>query len=137
SKGLEWPLVVVAGVQEERWPDLRHRGSLLQAEALDGAHAASRSDRLREERRLFYVACTRASRTLVVTAVETPTDDGDQPSRFVRALLDAGFGPADPGVLPRSRPHRPLSLRGVVAQLRSYAGHHDAALREEAAAMLA
>src|SRR5690606_18602112 len=30
AKGLEWPLVVVAGVQEERWPDLRHRGSLLQ-----------------------------------------------------------------------------------------------------------
>ncbi|WP_133434210.1 ATP-dependent helicase [Aeromicrobium phragmitis] len=137
SKGLEWPLVVVAGVQEERWPDLRHRGSLLQAEALDGAHAASRSDRLREERRLFYVACTRASRTLVVTAVETPTDDGDQPSRFVRALLDAGFGPADPGVLPRARPRRPLSLRGVVAQLRSYAGHPDVALRDEAAAMLA
>src|SRR6266571_5279851 len=29
SKGLEWDVVVVAGVQEETWPDLRMRGSLL------------------------------------------------------------------------------------------------------------
>ena len=29
SKGLEWDVVVVAGVQEETWPDLRLRGSLL------------------------------------------------------------------------------------------------------------
>ena len=29
AKGLEWDLVVVAGVQEGSWPDLRQRGSLL------------------------------------------------------------------------------------------------------------
>ena len=28
AKGLEWDLVVVAGVQEGRWPDVRRRGSL-------------------------------------------------------------------------------------------------------------
>ncbi len=137
SKGLEWPLVIVAGVQEERWPDLRFRGSLLGAETLGGAHAVERSERLREERRLFYVACTRASRRLMVTAVETPTDDGDQPSRFVRELLGAGFGPQDRSELPRARPQRPLSLRAVIARLRSYAESTDPALRSEAAAMLA
>ena len=31
SKGLEWDVVVVAGVQEETWPDLRLRGSVLGA----------------------------------------------------------------------------------------------------------
>jgi len=31
SKGLEWEVVVVAGVQEDTWPDLRLRGSLLGA----------------------------------------------------------------------------------------------------------
>ena len=36
SKGLEWPLVVVAGVQEGVWPDLRLRGSLLGADDLAG-----------------------------------------------------------------------------------------------------
>ena len=29
AKGLEWDLVVVAGVQEGTWPDVRQRGSLL------------------------------------------------------------------------------------------------------------
>src|SRR5690606_38518848 len=34
AKGLEWDLVVVAGVQEGDWPDLRLRGSLLGVEHL-------------------------------------------------------------------------------------------------------
>jgi superfamily I DNA/RNA helicase/RecB family exonuclease len=34
SKGLEWEVVVVAGVQEDTWPDLRLRGSLLGADEL-------------------------------------------------------------------------------------------------------
>ena len=34
SKGLEWDLVCVAGVQEGVWPDLRERGTLLGAEEL-------------------------------------------------------------------------------------------------------
>jgi superfamily I DNA/RNA helicase len=32
SKGLEWDVVCVAGVQEGIWPDLRRRGSLLGSE---------------------------------------------------------------------------------------------------------
>ena len=34
SKGLEWDVVVVAGVQEGVWPDLRMRGSFLGSERL-------------------------------------------------------------------------------------------------------
>ncbi|BFO15116.1 hypothetical protein SHKM778_15040 [Streptomyces sp. KM77-8] len=34
AKGLEWSLVVVAGVQEGLWPDLRRRGSLLEADRI-------------------------------------------------------------------------------------------------------
>ena len=34
SKGLEWRLVVVAHVQEEAWPDLRRRSTLLQADRI-------------------------------------------------------------------------------------------------------
>ena len=41
SKGLEWDVVVVAGVQEEVWPDLRLRGSLLGADELADATGAT------------------------------------------------------------------------------------------------
>ena len=49
---------------------------------------------LAEERRLFYVACTRARQRLVVTAVQSPDDDGEQPSRFLHEL---GREPDAPG----------------------------------------
>ena len=114
SKGLEWRLVVVAHVQEDGWPDLRRRGTLLQADRIgsDGLlPPLSLREALIEERRLFYVACTRARQRLVVTAVASQDDDGEQPSRFLAEL----------GVHERhlqGRPARPLSMAGLVAELR-------------------
>ena len=73
-------IVVVAGVQEGLWPDLRRRGSLLEADRIgrDGlAEPLTPGALLAEERRLFYVAATRARERLVVTAVKAPADDGD------------------------------------------------------------
>jgi superfamily I DNA/RNA helicase len=80
SKGLEWDVVIVAGVQEGTWPDLRMRGSLLGVDELvevaagaqlaaTAAAVAASYKLLAEERRLFYVAVTRARRRVVVTAV--------------------------------------------------------------------
>ncbi|MEV0737325.1 ATP-dependent DNA helicase [Streptomyces sp. NPDC050549] len=115
SKGLEWRLVVVAGVQEGLWPDLRRRGSLLEADRIgrDGlAEPLTPGALLAEERRLFYVAATRARERLVVTAVKAPADDGDQPSRF---LTELGIEPKDV----TGRPRRPLSVAALVAELRA------------------
>jgi len=88
SKGGEWDLVVVADVQEGVWPDLRRRGSLLEADALgpDGPREVSNAALLAEERRLFYVALTRARRRLVITAVSGVDDDAERPSRFLDEL---------------------------------------------------
>lgn len=115
SKGLEWRMVVVAGVQEGLWPDLRRRGSLLEADRIgrDGlAEPLTPGALLAEERRLFYVAATRARERLVVTAVKAPADDGDQPSRF---LTELGVEPKDV----TGRPRRPLSVAALVAELRA------------------
>ncbi|RZD83393.1 ATP-dependent helicase [Streptomyces albidoflavus] len=135
AKGLEWRLVVVAGVQEGVWPDLRRRGSLLEADRIgrDGlAEPLPPGALLAEERRLFYVAATRAAERLVVTAVKAPAEDGDQPSRF---LTELGVEPKDVS----SRPRRPLSVAALVAELRATTvdPRVSATLREAAAHRLA
>ncbi|WP_405141543.1 ATP-dependent helicase [Sphaerisporangium sp. NBC_01403] len=125
SKGLEWDVVVVAGVQEGVWPDLRLRGSLLGVEELvelsegsvldgaDAAGAALASKLLAEERRLFYVAATRARCRLVVTAVGGEDTD-ERPSRFLSELLPGAVEEA--AVDDRARW---LSMSALVADLRS------------------
>ena len=126
AKGLEWPLVVVSGVQEGVWPDLRRRSGLLEADRIDTdgpGEPPSASALLAAERRLFYVACTRASQRLVVTAVEGGEGEGDQPSRF---LAELGVEV----VAVRGRPDRPLTLPRLVGELRRAAS--DATLHPAA-----
>jgi RecB family exonuclease len=140
AKGLEWRLVVVAHVQEAGWPDLRRRTTLLRADRIGAERYAvpvlapdpTVRELLAEERRLFYVACTRARERLVVTAVRSPDDEGEQPSRFLAEL----------GVEPRhlpGRPARPLSLHGLVGELRRTVADPatDLPLRQAAARRLA
>ncbi|QYJ05737.1 ATP-dependent helicase [Nocardioides panacisoli] len=138
SKGLEWRLVAIAHVQAEGWPDLRRRTTLLQADRLGAGELVppvTSRELLMEERRLFYVAATRARERLLVTAVRSPEDDGDQPSRFLAELV------ADPQQVTHTvgRPRRPLSLAGLVAELRRTVADPaaDEGLREAAAQRLA
>ncbi|WP_248499608.1 ATP-dependent DNA helicase [Tomitella gaofuii] len=99
--GREWDVVAVAAVQEGLWPNLRARGTLLGAEDLvdvmDGRTAHPDSDEprlhisrtaelLADERRLFLVACTRARRRLLVTAVDSEGGEELVPSRFLEGL---------------------------------------------------
>jgi len=136
AKGLEWRLVVVAHVQQEGWPDLRRRSTLLHADRIgtDGlVPPVSPRELLLEERRLFYVACTRARERLVVTAVKSPDDDGEQPSRFLDELEAPDFAHVV------GRPPRPLSVNGLVAELRRTVADPEVSegLRDAAARRLA
>ena len=121
SKGLQWRFVIVAGVQDGLWPDLRLRGSLLQADLIGRNGLRSMEEiptaatLLAEERRLFYVAATRARERLVVTAVDSALigDDAaaESPSRFV-AELGVDVQPL-PGLRKRA-----LAIPALVADLR-------------------
>ncbi len=164
SKGLEWDLVVVAGVQEGGWPDLRRRQSLLETAALPSVLAASRAAgswaaspsgdlplplpppmppagelaaaeraaALADERRLFYVAVTRARRRLVCTAVTGGDELELRPSRLLGEL---GVPvPTEPEPAPRV-----LALPALVAELRRVASdpQESEGLRAAAASELA
>ncbi|MEI4278177.1 ATP-dependent DNA helicase [Klenkia terrae] len=149
AKGLEWDVVCVAGVQEGVWPDLRTRASLLGAEDLvevaagtDAATLDRRTLALAEERRLFYVAVTRARRRLVVTAVDGGLEGGDvgaNASRFLDLVApppDAGEG--GDGRRPHTPLPRALTLPALVAELRRALTdpHTPPARRTTAAAVL-
>lgn len=143
AAGGQWRRVVVAGVQEGTWPDLRLRDTLLGAQALvrvlqggeadgpaatRGAQAQVRS----EELRLFHVAVTRATEETVVTAVAS-TDE--QPSPLLQ-VIDPTVADREPQEVPP-----PLTLRGAAAELRSQLvrAHRvrDHAARDRAARHLA
>ena len=74
AKGLEWPVVVLAGLEDGLFPLAR---------------AEEQPDGLEEERRLFYVAITRAKDKLYLTWARARRRGGEirpgMPSRFLRA----------------------------------------------------
>lgn len=176
AAGREWDVVVVAGVQDGVWPDLRLRDSLLGSQALvellagrahdaHGVGAQARAQVLADELRAFVVATSRATRRLVVTAVQ---DAEEAPSVFCdlvvppaapegpdagpdgtdgpddgapRPAATGGPGAATPalGADPDARRHvrvgAPLDLRGLVAAARGVLV--EAATREPRAGGLA
>ena len=134
AKGRQWELVAVAGVQEGSWPNLKQRSSLLGAErlvervrhgdelaqiTLDMIAAASLAE---DEARLFHVATSRASESLLVTAVAR---EDLTPSIFFEDFAEA-CGASDAAIeIPR-----PLTAPALVATLRrelNLSGNTDAA----------
>jgi len=141
--GTEFDAVVVAGVQDGIWPNVRLRGGMLQTWRLADALLAARTgtvehppetlDRrraaLHDELRLFVRAISRSRRRLLVTAVD---DDDLMPSPFFGFLP-----PPDPPELHASAEH-PLTLRGLVARHRRVLTTSTSpAAREHASAQLA
>jgi len=89
AKGLEFPFVLLPGLEEEFLP---HKRSIDSAEALC------------EERRLFYVAITRAQRQLVISYTRSRhrfnRDLPRLPSRFLAEIPDELLDKELPGVVP-------------------------------------
>jgi len=100
AKGLEWPVVFMAGMEDGLFPSLRER------------EGVSEDAQLEEERRLAYVAITRARERLVLTHARTRRVWGEirmqGPSRFMDDLPPSAL--ATPV---RSRPQLPTGPRIV------------------------
>lgn len=94
SKGLEWPHVVLVGVNEGLLP-------FKLDEADSDLPAAALAERLQEERRLMYVGITRAQRTLAVSWLKRRKKGREsvpgQKSRFIDEMgLDKATVKEDP-----------------------------------------
>ena len=85
AKGLEWPIVFITGLEDGLFPSLREREGTNEDAALE------------EERRLAYVAITRARERLILSHARTRRQWGEiriqDPSRF---LLDLPAGTVAP-----------------------------------------
>lgn len=140
--GTQFDAVIVAGVQDGVWPNVRLRGGLLETWRLADAVTAARSgepetapgvldrrrDALHDELRLFVRALSRARSRIVVTAVD---DDATGPSPFF------GFLPEPPPASAHPAAEHPLTLRGLVARhRRTLTSSADADTRADAAGQL-
>ena len=114
-QGTEFDVVIIAGVEEGVWPDLRLRGSLLHAHQMVRSARGEGHDVLDErkivkddELRLFAMAVSRATTTVLVTA----TDSEESPPSPLFHLVDTK------ATRILSRPEGPLSERTLTGLLR-------------------
>ena len=148
--GQEWGLVVVTGLERDRWPDLRLRDSLTRTGLLvdavtdrlaagvtasgdgAGAVAAARAQVRADERRMLIMALSRATRRLLLTAT---ADAEHAPSPFLTEITQsAGIALTDADGAPLLSPDTgDLTLRGLVGELRRAAvvGNLETATAEE------
>ncbi|OYK79291.1 DNA helicase II [Coxiella burnetii] len=109
AKGLEFPLVIISGLEEDLFP---HRMSIDAANGLE------------EERRLCYVGMTRAREKLILTYTESRRLHGlekfNQPSRFIQEippeLIDA--------VRPTPKIARPVTITSTQKSLVGETGYY-------------
>ena len=124
AKGGEWEYVVVTGLQEGSWPNLKERGSLLGSERLVESvrtgltvateiSAAAAAGLVEDERRLLHVALTRAKKRLLIAAY---TNDDTVTSRYFDELYEAVHG--ENALSLHTENKRSLTSQGLVAELR-------------------
>jgi len=108
-KGLEFPVVLVVDVEEQRFPKNRrgYDGWLPAALIQDALNRGCYSSNANEEARLFYTALTRAERFLYVTGTANlpSARRARQRSRYSRQLVHPEISAAPDGLPAGLEPH--------------------------------
>jgi len=107
--GVECDVVIVSGLEEGVWPDLRLRGSLLGAHHMVRSAAGEHGDVLDErkivrddELRLFAMAVSRATHTVMVTSTDSEEAPPSPLFHLVDALAERIASDPEPPPSPRS-----------------------------------
>jgi DNA helicase II / ATP-dependent DNA helicase PcrA len=84
SKGLEWPVVYIADCAEGSFPLRETARGMRLPDGLGAAFESEANAHMSEERRLMYVAMTRAKDTLILTHAQAHSSGAiRRPSRFI------------------------------------------------------
>lgn len=140
AMGRHWQVVVLAGLQDGAWPNLRLRDRILRAdlladvgagrvavgedgreELIDSTRSARRAV-LDDEYRLFVAALTRSR--CVVHAGAVRSEDA-APSVFFDLVARLAGTPRENDIVPVDQVDAPLSLSGHIADLRARAASPD------------
>ena len=151
AMGRHWQVVVLAGLQDGAWPNLRLRDRILRAdlladvgagrvavgedgreELIDSTRSARRAV-LDDEYRLFVAALTRAR--CVVHAGAVRSEDA-APSVFFDLVARLAGTPRENDIVPVDQVDAPLSLSGHIADLRARAASPDSPADAQLAATL-
>src|SRR5699024_3198591 len=135
------PLVIIAEVNDEVWPNPKLRGGILGLTDLasvlapgetvtadPGYHSNAKRPTLREAGDMLYTALSRAQERVIVTAV---TDAETEPSPFVDVLAAGtakGTEAADGYAIPHEDELPPLTLTEMAAHARAHLLQSAAAL---------
>jgi RecB family exonuclease len=112
AKGKEWSIVAVAGVVQGAIPKGRRATGLFDPYFLDETSPVARARKNEmEDRRVFYVAVTRATSRCIITTSPGPARRGE-PSRFIEELTGSTPEPEVQADLP------PLTFSEAAARYR-------------------
>ncbi|NQV89947.1 ATP-dependent helicase [Candidatus Uhrbacteria bacterium] len=89
SKGLEFKYVFVVNLIDQRFPTTAKKDAIVFPEGLGSVGGSDKEAHLEEERRLFYVAMTRAKKGLYLTSAEDY--GGARKRKISRFLHELGF----------------------------------------------
>lgn len=91
AKGLEFDTVFVPALVNHRFPSIRRSDPIEIPAALLEEELPEQDMHLQEERRLFYVACTRAKKRLILSYSDTYEGRKKwKPSPFIAEVLESG-----------------------------------------------
>ena len=151
AMGRHWQVVVLAGLQDGAWPNMRLRDRILRADLLADAGAgrvavgedgreelidstrAARRAVLDDEYRLFVAAVTRSR--CIVHAGAVRSEDA-APSVFFDLVARMAGTPRENDIVPVDPVEAPLSLSGHIADLRARAANTDEPADAQLAATL-
>ncbi len=132
AMGREFDTVVVAGVNDGVWPNLRVRSALVKSTllpyAIEGVNLETIDQRqgiLADEIRLFLVAMSRARSTILVTAIASEDESPSGLFRIVAGerLKDDGTEPGEPAANSRAQLFVPTNVFASLSELVGHARH--------------